>query len=155
MTYGILIFVLGGKTQDELETDAETRAEVTELLEQLEQLLTGVSIMQVGILGRFLVIKYGYATEYKKSVHAKCFLNSWHFRGYGPGYGMLFCLFYAILGPECLVDFLFKRFLIIGCVPVYAICRSVLIIVIISLIVYRPGATVTTLGVARALLVQL
>ena len=27
-------------------------------------------------------------------------------------------LFAAILGPECLVDFLFKGFLIIGCVPV-------------------------------------
>ena len=40
---------------------------------------------------------YGYATEYKKSVHAKCFLNSWYFRGYGPGYGMLFRLFYGIL----------------------------------------------------------
>ena len=26
-----------------------------------------------------------------------CFLNSWYFRGYGPGYGMLFRLFYAIL----------------------------------------------------------
>ena len=39
---------------------------------------------------------YGYATEYKKSVHAKCFLKSWYFRGHGPGYGMLFRLFYAI-----------------------------------------------------------
>ena len=28
-------------------------------------------------------------------------------------------LFAAILEPECLVDFLFKGFLIIGCVPVY------------------------------------
>ena len=40
---------------------------------------------------------YGYATKYKKSVHAKCFLNSWYFRGYGPGYGTLFRLFYTIL----------------------------------------------------------
>ena len=43
-----------------------------------------------------LTHNYGYATEYKKSVHAKCFLNSWYFRGYGPGYGMLFRLFSAI-----------------------------------------------------------
>ena len=68
---------------------------------------------------------YGYATGYKKSVHAKCFLNSWYFRGYGPRYGMRFrsilryaTLFAAILGPECLVDFLFKVFLIFGSVPV-------------------------------------
>ena len=71
---------------------------------------------------------YGYATEYKKSVHEKCILNSWYFRGYGPRYGMLFrlfsailCyspLFAAILRPECLVDFLFKVFLIFGSVPV-------------------------------------
>jgi hypothetical protein len=40
---------------------------------------------------------YGYASDYKKSVHAKCFLNSWYFKGYGPGYGMLFRLFSAIL----------------------------------------------------------
>ena len=39
---------------------------------------------------------YGYASDYKKSVHAKCFLNSWYFRGYGPEYGMLFRLFSAI-----------------------------------------------------------
>ena len=39
---------------------------------------------------------YGYATEYKKSVHAKCFLNSWYFGGYGPGYGVLFRLFSAV-----------------------------------------------------------
>ena len=44
-----------------------------------------------------MLTNYGYATEYKKSVHAKCFLNSWYFRGYEPGYGMLFRLFYAIL----------------------------------------------------------
>ena len=31
-----------------------------------------------------LEIDYGYATEYKKSVHAKRFLNSWYFGG--PGY---------------------------------------------------------------------
>ena len=50
---------------------------------------------------------YGYATEYNKSVHAKCFLNSWYFRGYGPGYGNAISpilrystLFAAILGPE-------------------------------------------------------
>ena len=30
-------------------------------------------------------LSYGYASDYKKSVHAKCFLNSWYFRGYGPG----------------------------------------------------------------------
>ena len=42
-------------------------------------------------------IRYGHATDYKKSVLAKCFLNSWYFRGYGPGYGMLFHLFSAIL----------------------------------------------------------
>jgi len=80
------------------------------------------------VIDRVLVWCYGYATEYKKSVHAKCFLNSWYFRGYGPGYGMLFRLFSAILrysplfaailGPECLVDFLFKVFLIFGSVPV-------------------------------------
>ena len=40
---------------------------------------------------------YYYASEYKKSVHAKRFLNSWYFGGYGPGYGMLFRLFSAIL----------------------------------------------------------
>jgi len=40
----------------------------------------------------FARVDYGYATEYRKSVHAKCFLNSWYFRGYG----MLFRLFYAI-----------------------------------------------------------
>ena len=45
---------------------------------------------------------YSYATQYKKSLHAKCFINSWYFRGYGPGYEMLFRLFSAILGPECL-----------------------------------------------------
>ena len=42
---------------------------------------------------------YGYATEYKKSAHAKCFLNSWYFRGTGPGTGCYFAyptLFYAI-----------------------------------------------------------
>ena len=40
--------------------------------------------------------KYGYATEYKKSFHAKCFLNSWYFGWYGPVNGMLFRLFSAI-----------------------------------------------------------
>ena len=39
-----------------------------------------------------LQLRYGYATDYKKSVHAKCFLNSWYFRVYG----MLFRLFSAI-----------------------------------------------------------
>ena len=63
---------------------------------------------------------YGYASDYNKLLHAKRFLNSRNFRGYRPGYEMLFRLFSAILGPECLVDFLFKGFLIIGCVPVVA-----------------------------------
>ena len=39
---------------------------------------------------------YGYATEYKKSVHANCFLNSRYFGRYGPGYGVLFRLFSAV-----------------------------------------------------------
>ena len=34
-------------------------------------------------------------------------------------------LFAAILGPECLVDFLFKGFLIIGCVPVPLLVEEV------------------------------
>ena len=42
--------------------------------------------------------KYGYASDYKKSVHAKRFLNSWYFGGYGPRYGMLFRIFSAIRG---------------------------------------------------------
>ena len=41
--------------------------------------------------------------------------------GTGPGTGCYFDyspLFAAILGPECLVDFLFKVFLVFGSVPV-------------------------------------
>ena len=55
-------------------------------------------------------------------------VSSWYFGEYGPGYGMLFRLFSAIrsysqlfaavLGQECLVDFLLKVFLIFGSVPV-------------------------------------
>ena len=51
----------------------------------------GFRLANVGLVYEIL-LKYGYATEYKKLGHAKCFLNSWYFGGYGPGYGMLFRL---------------------------------------------------------------
>ena len=48
------------------------------------------------VTNSLMSVGYGYASDYKKSVHAKRFLNSWYVRGYGPGYGMLFRVFSAI-----------------------------------------------------------
>ena len=58
--------------------------------------VTRPMVLEFLLCGGYLVNRYGYASDYKKSVHAKCFLNSSYFRGYGPGYGMLFRLFSAI-----------------------------------------------------------
>ena len=70
-------------------------------------------------------VLYGYATEYKKYGPCKMYLKFTVFSGVrarvrGAISPILDCslLFAAILGPECLVGFLFKVFLIFSSVPV-------------------------------------
>ena len=88
--------VLRNRLDDELVLCVRGTDEVADILTAAEVQPTPLLDGTHPTNAQLCFASYGYASDDKKSVHAKRFLKSWYFRGYGPGYGMLFRLFSAI-----------------------------------------------------------